>query len=135
LVGAEEVVDGGAAELEAFHDLGDGEEFGAGGHAMPPPGQHRSVDQWGDRPGDRRGHRSAPSVGFGSELLGSGLPLRGQEAGELGEFGEEAGSGALPVGGDQRLVQVVGMCGEVVVAAVRSPELLARSLAGCPPVC
>jgi hypothetical protein len=34
LVGAEEAVDGGAAELEAFHDLGDGEEFRAGGHAM-----------------------------------------------------------------------------------------------------
>ncbi|GAA3375470.1 hypothetical protein GCM10020367_43400 [Streptomyces sannanensis] len=36
LPGANEVIDGGAAELEAFHDLGDGEEFGTGGHATAP---------------------------------------------------------------------------------------------------
>jgi hypothetical protein len=34
LAGADEVVDGGAADLQAGHDLGDGEEFGVGGHPV-----------------------------------------------------------------------------------------------------
>jgi hypothetical protein len=34
LLGADEVVDGGAADLQAGHDLGDGEQLGVGGHAL-----------------------------------------------------------------------------------------------------
>ncbi|WP_162624740.1 hypothetical protein [Streptomyces cadmiisoli] len=39
-------------------------------------------------------------------LLGLGLPFCGQEVGEVFEFGQEAGSGELPVGDDQRRVRI-----------------------------
>jgi hypothetical protein len=46
-------------------------------------------------------------------LLGPGLPFCGQEVGEVFEFGQEAGSGVLPVGDDQRRVRVHALTGEV----------------------
>ncbi|GAA3375472.1 hypothetical protein GCM10020367_43410 [Streptomyces sannanensis] len=54
----------------------------------------------------------APGSG---RLFGSGLSRRGQEVGEVFEFGQKAGSGVLPVGDDQRFVRVHALTCDVAV--------------------
>jgi hypothetical protein len=55
----------------------------------------------------------APGSG---RLFGVGLSRRGQEVGEVFEFGQEAGSGLLPLGDDQRRFRVHALTGDVGVA-------------------
>lgn len=63
-------------------------------------------------------------------LLGSGLPRRGQEVGEVGEFGQKAGSGVLPVGDDRRRVRLHALTGDIAGTGTVTCEVTGGQVSG-----